>query len=91
MKKKTLKSKSPDSLNQFAKTKATSNGISPWFFLVGILVLVLGLYANALKNDILTFDDNEYFQNYPEITNFSWESVKGIFPIIMSSCINHFR
>ena len=79
MKKKTIKSKLPDSSTQFVKTKAASKGISPWYFLIGILILVLGLYANSLKNDILTFDDNEYFQNYPEITNFSWESVKKYF------------
>ncbi len=59
--------------------KVAKSGLSSWVFLGGIVLLALGLYANGLHNDILTFDDNEYFQNYPEITHFSWKSVQQYF------------
>ncbi len=45
----------------------------------GIILLTALLYSNCLHNDILNFDDNEYFSMYPEVTNLSWDSVKKIF------------
>lgn len=58
-----------------AKKKTPNDG----FFIGGILLLVLVIYSNALQNEILTFDDNEYFQNYPEVLRLSWESIKKFF------------
>ncbi|MBL0074037.1 MAG: hypothetical protein IPP34_20450 [Bacteroidetes bacterium] len=62
-----------------SKVKATEKGFPVWPFLAGIVLLVFVLYGNSLRNDILTFDDNEYFQNYPEVLTLSWESVKTYF------------
>ncbi len=62
-----------------SRAKATEKGFPVWPFLAGIVLLVFVLYGNSLRNDILTFDDNEYFQNYPEVLTLSWESVKTYF------------
>lgn len=59
--------------------KKTIESHWPAYFLGGILVLVLLAYINMLRNEILTFDDNDYFQMYPEVTRLSWESVKQYF------------
>ncbi len=53
--------------------------LNPKYLLGGIMILVLVIYSNALHNDILTFDDNDYFNNYPEVINFSWASIKTYF------------
>ncbi len=49
------------------------------YLLGSILLLVLVVFSNMLRNEILTFDDNDYFQLYPEILNLSWQSVKQFF------------
>ncbi len=49
------------------------------YILGGILLLVIFIYANALHNDILFFDDNEYFFNYPEIAHLTWKSIQLFF------------
>ena len=46
-----------------------------WTAVLVILVLTAGIYSNSLNNDILYFDDNEYFEDYPEITNLNFENV----------------
>ncbi len=51
----------------------------PLWLLSGIVLLTAALYSNALHNEILTFDDNEYFQNYPEILNLTWSGIKKYF------------
>lgn len=79
MKKRTGKGSSSVVLNKNSKKPESSAGISPWLILTGILVLTLGIYSNGINNNILNFDDNEYFQNYPEIVNFSWDSVVKYF------------
>lgn len=64
------------------KTEATSKAptlLSSKYILGGILLLALIIYYNGLHNDILTFDDNDYFNNYPEITKLNWASVKMFF------------
>lgn len=48
---------------------------SSGLILGGILLWVLVIYNNSLNNEILTFDDNEYFQNYPEVLRLSWQSI----------------
>jgi len=79
MKKKTGKSPSPGSSGKISEKPKSAGGISPWFLLAGILLLTLGIYSNGINNGILTFDDNEYFQNYPEVLNFSWDSIVKYF------------
>lgn len=49
------------------------------YLLLAIILYVTGLYAGGLHGDLLTFDDNEYFENYPEVLSLSWESVKTYF------------
>ncbi len=52
--------------------------LSPTYLIAAILLLVVIIYSNALHNDILTFDDNDYF-NYPEIIHLSWVNIKTFF------------
>ncbi len=49
------------------------------FVLAGILLLTLMAYSNIFNNEILNFDDNEYFANYPEIVNFRLSHIKTYF------------
>ncbi len=49
------------------------------YLLGGIVVLTCFLYYNCLHNDLLNFDDLEYFNSYPEVRNLSWEGIKKIF------------
>lgn len=47
---------------------------------LGVLIAITAVvYSNCLQNDILNFDDIEYFKLYPEVTDLSWASVKKIF------------
>lgn len=48
-------------------------------FLIGLLVTTALVFWKGLNYDILNFDDNEYFTNYPEILNLSFESIKKYF------------
>jgi tetratricopeptide (TPR) repeat protein len=49
------------------------------FFLAGIIILTFFLYRNSLTNEILHFDDTEYFSTHPEITHLSWQGIKTFF------------
>src|ERR1700744_123545 len=49
------------------------------FLLLGIVVITAILYTNCLHNDILNFDDVEYFNNYPEIRDLTWANVLKYF------------
>lgn len=51
---------------------------SKWV-LAGILLLTSFAYSTGIDGDILNFDDNQYFEQFPEITNLSWHSVKMYF------------
>ena len=51
---------------------------SKWI-LAGILGITLLVYSQGFNGDILNFDDNQYFEQFPEITNLSWESIKLYF------------
>ncbi len=79
MKKQKGKKTTPATSEKIEAKSKSSQGISPWFLLGGIILLTLGIYANAINNSILTFDDNEYFQNYPEVVNLSWDSIVKYF------------
>ncbi|KTD70028.1 TPR repeat-containing protein YrrB [Legionella steelei] len=67
--------------------------------LIGLFIITVFIYANALENGLLNFDDNEYF-TYPEITQLSWHNLKLYFshyylimyqPIpVLSFAINHY-
>jgi protein O-mannosyl-transferase len=50
-----------------------------YLILGGILVSTLLLFLNSLHNEILNFDDIEYFSNYPEITRLTWENIYKYF------------
>lgn len=49
--------------------------IDSW--LIALLPLVLGLLAhgNGLQGELLRFDDNQYFEDYPEILELNWNNV----------------
>lgn len=49
------------------------------FILGGLVILTALLYSNSLNNDILNFDDVEYFSLYPEVLQLSWASVVKYF------------
>lgn len=49
------------------------------FILGGLVILTAILYSNSLHNDILNFDDVEYFNVYPEVLQLSWESIVKYF------------
>lgn len=44
-------------------------------FLIIIMLLAFAVYIKCLSFDILNFDDNEYFSDYPEINNLSLSSI----------------
>ena len=63
-----------------AKTKTSSKtptDYSRWY-LAAIVAFTFLLYAGSLKNELLTFDDNDYFA-YEEVRELSWEGVQNIF------------
>jgi len=47
----------------------------PGFVLIAILILTVIAYSNIFNNEILNFDDNEYFANYPEIVQFKMSHI----------------
>lgn len=74
----------PKNISKQSKTKSkTATEVkqppSSLLILSGIVVYVLVLYSNSLHNAILTFDDNEYFNDYPEVRSLSWPSVLKYF------------
>jgi tetratricopeptide (TPR) repeat protein len=48
-------------------------------FLIITLLATVAVYMSSMKSDILNFDDNEYFSNYPEIFSFNLQSIKAYF------------
>ncbi|HOY39897.1 MAG: tetratricopeptide repeat protein [Bacteroidales bacterium] len=46
---------------------------------VVLLIATILAYQNGMRGMLLNFDDVEYFFNYPEVVNLSWESVKTYF------------
>ncbi|MEO5571181.1 MAG: tetratricopeptide repeat protein [Bacteroidia bacterium] len=79
-----MRKKAPPSLPKQTTAKAEAAAkqkaiLHPNYFLAGIIILVAFIYSNALHGNILTFDDNEYFSNYPEVTHLAWKSIKGFF------------
>lgn len=50
---------------------------TPW--LVAIALLSLWVFSSNFNGEILNFDDNEYFENYPEITHLSFENIGKYF------------
>ena len=47
--------------------------------MAAILLLSVVVYSSSLDGEILNFDDNQYFDEYPEITDLSWENTKLYF------------
>ena len=60
------------------KGKHGSAGYEKYYW-TGILLLIVLVYSNSLKNEMVNFDDNEYFANYPEITHLSFRSILVFF------------
>ncbi|MBI3142657.1 MAG: tetratricopeptide repeat protein [Bacteroidetes bacterium] len=50
-------------------------------WLLAAIPLVLGLLAhsNGVGGELLLFDDNQYFESYPEIRTLNWENVRKYF------------
>lgn len=71
-----------------------------YLLLFALLVITFLLYANSLHYELLNFDDNEYFTNYPEITHLSWQSIQSYFThyyvimyqplVVLTFAINHY-
>ncbi len=45
----------------------------------GIIILAFLLYRNSLSNEVLHFDDMEYFAAHPDVTHLSWQSIREFF------------
>lgn len=48
-------------------------------FLLFLLIATVFVFIKGMSYDLLNFDDNEYFDSYPEILNLSFESIKKYF------------
>jgi len=48
-------------------------------FLIITLLATVAVYMSSINSDILNFDDNEYFSNYPEILSLNFQSIKAYF------------
>jgi len=60
-------------------TISKSPSVKPEWLLLLILVLTVFAYSNSFNHEILNFDDNEYFANYPEVINFNFANIKAYF------------
>ncbi|MDD3875685.1 MAG: hypothetical protein PHT69_03635 [Bacteroidales bacterium] len=61
------------------KTVAQKKSFPYEWLLILIIILTAFIYSNSLDNEILNFDDNEYFADYPEIVNFSASQISTYF------------
>lgn len=48
-------------------------------WLSAICVVSIIAFSSNFKGEILTFDDNQYFEEYPDIVDLKWENVKRYF------------
>lgn len=48
-------------------------------YLLLICIISLIAFSSNFNGDILNFDDNEYFEDYPDIVNLSWQNVGNYF------------
>jgi len=53
--------------------------IYPYLILLVILILTTLVYSASLHYSILSFDDVDYFFNYPDILHLSWNSIRRYF------------
>jgi len=58
---------------------AEKKNSSHYLLLAGILIFTFFLYSNSLENDLLHFDDTEYFSVHSDITHLTWQSIKTFF------------
>ena len=82
MSKKTKKPNSQSSISNRVAVppfKFFNHKRAPFLWLIALLIVTCLLYSNSLHYEILDFDDNEYFANYPEITHLSWNSIRAYF------------
>lgn len=49
------------------------------YLIPALLVLTILFYAGGLDGDVLNFDDNEYFEKYPEVTGFEFSKIPVFF------------
>lgn len=67
-------------MSKKSKKEKTSNFTeNKDLFLIFTLVLTFFVYAGGLRFDILNFDDNEYFSNYPEIVKLTFSNIVSYF------------
>ncbi|MBS1771561.1 MAG: tetratricopeptide repeat protein [Bacteroidetes bacterium] len=62
-----------------AATVAPEKKFNYYYLLGGIVILTFLLYTNCLNNELLNFDDYDYFNLTPEVRDLSWATVKKIF------------
>ncbi|MFN5323358.1 MAG: glycosyltransferase family 39 protein [Bacteroidota bacterium] len=60
------------------KNKKQVTGTNGIRYVTVIAALTMLLYAPSLKNELLTFDDNDYFA-YKEVRELSWDGIVDIF------------
>jgi tetratricopeptide (TPR) repeat protein len=48
-------------------------------WLLAVCVISIIAFSSNFKGEILTFDDNQYFEDYPDIVDLKWENVKRYF------------
>ncbi len=49
------------------------------YFLPLLLFATFIIFIKGMSSELLNFDDNEYFLNYPEVLNLSFDSIKKFF------------
>src|ERR1039457_3228796 len=54
---------------------AVKENFPHYLLLAAILVFTFLLYSNSLRNELLHFDDTEYFSIHSDVTHLSWESI----------------
>lgn len=71
----------PASITPQVKKKTTSEGIkmNPFWLLIPVLIVTFLVYSNSFNNEMLNFDDNEYFADYPEVVNYNASHIKTYF------------
>jgi len=66
-------------MNKKAKNNKPTDTKQQDYFLFLLFLATILVFIKGMSSDILNFDDNEYFENYPEVVNLSFESIKTYF------------
>ena len=66
-------------MNKKAKNNKPTDTKQKDYFLLFLFLATILVFIKGMSSDILNFDDNEYFENYPEVLTLSFESIKTYF------------